>query len=232
MTPMPYTCDDFDAALPERLDGTLPADAAAAAEAHRAGCARCAALVADLEGLMSNARTMPDLAPSRDLWPAIAERIAPRMLELPARPAVRQASAAPWRRWAAAAALVAVSVGGTYVAMRPRGDSRSGGATLAEGPGQPRTPKPIAVSRPSAVETLSGEVRSLEDALAQRTGELDPKTVAVIQQSLQIIDRAISDARTALAADPSNPLLDEQLTRVLGKKVELMRRAVVLPART
>jgi hypothetical protein len=49
---------------------------------------------------------------------------------------------------------------------------------------------------------------------------------------LATIDRAIADARAALDADSSNVLLDRQLTRVLGKKVELMRRAALLPART
>jgi anti-sigma factor RsiW len=238
MTHPSFTCDDFDAALPDWLEGTLPPEPRVTAEAHRAGCARCAALVADLDRLMTDARALPELAPSHDLWPDIAERIAPRVLELPpsaapvaprgAMPAVAPA----WRRWAAAAALVTVSVGATYVAMRPRGGSRSGGATLAEVPGQPPAPRPIAVSRPPATETLAGEVQALEQALARRESELDPKTATVIRQSLSIIDRAIADARAALAADPSNVLLDQQLTRVLGKKVELMRRAAMLPART
>jgi len=88
------------------------------------------------------------------------------------------------------------------------------------------------VSHPSASETLSGELEELERALAQREPELDPKTAAVIRRSLATIDRAIADARAALDADSSNVLLDRQLTRVLGKKVELMRRAALLPART
>lgn len=243
MTPASFTCDDFEAALPAWLDGTLTSEDHATVEAHRDGCARCAALVADLHQLMSDARALPELTPSRDLWPDIAARIAPRVIEWPAgtstdapmgpRDALPARGGAPsWRRWAAAAALVVVSVGGTYLAMQSPVTSRSGGRLVVEGPGQPRPPRPIAVSHPSASETLSGELEELERALAQREPELDPKTAAVIRRSLATIDRAIADARAALDADSSNVLLDRQLTRVLGKKVELMRRAALLPART
>lgn len=235
MTSSPRPCDAFEATVAEWLDGTLAPEARAAADAHVGGCARCAALVADLERIMTDARALPELVPSRDLWPGIAERIAPPVLALPTGGAVAPARPAAWRRWAAAAALVVVSAGSTWWLMRPGvpgGDTRSGGATVAERPGQPRTPKPVVVSRPSPVETLSDEVQRLQQALAARERELDPKTVAVIEQSLAIIDRAIADAQAALAADPSNALLDQQLTRVLGRKVELMRRAAMLPAQT
>lgn len=234
MTAPTFTCDDFDAVLADRLEGGLSPDVRARADAHERGCARCAALVADLEGIMTDARALPARTPSRDLWPSIAERIAPRVLELPARlsDAAPSRQPAAWTRWAAAAALVAVSVGGTWGVMQWRAGAAPDAATIAAIPGQPTGPRPITVNRPSAEATLAGEVAGLEQALAQRERELDPKTVTVIQQSLAIIDRAIADARAALAADPSNPLLDQQLTRVLGKKVELMRRAAVLPART
>jgi anti-sigma factor RsiW len=233
MTLVPSPCDAFDAALPDALDGALTADARAAFDAHRATCERCAALASDLEVLMHNARHLPELAPSHDLWPGIAERIAPRVLDLPTRPAVAEAVVVAarsrlWPRVAAAAALVVVSVSGTVWFMR--GTTASTETSVAQGPGQPPRPRPTLVSRPSADETLSGEMRVLEEAVASRA--LDPATAEIVRRNLAIIDRAIADARTALEKDPANSLLDEQLTRVLGKKVELMRRAALLPSQT
>lgn len=237
MTPRSPACDAFDAALPAALDATLAPDDRAAFDAHRATCATCAALAADLEALMRDARALPDLSPPADLWPGIAARIAPRVLDLPARatsaPTTATAPSAPpaagWRRLAAAAALVAVSVGGTVLVMRGRAPVSP---DVAAGPGQPKVPRPVLASRPSGDETLSAEVQQLEQALDARAAELDPETAAIVRRNLDIIDRAIADARAALASDPANPLLDQQLTRVLGKKVELMRRAAMLPART
>ena len=90
-------------------------------EAHLSSCAGCAALVTDLRRIEAEARALPSLAPSRDLWDGIRARIDDRpgeeddkvvalRLHRP-RPAVR------WQAWmtraAAAVALVVLSSGAT-----------------------------------------------------------------------------------------------------------------------
>lgn len=222
----PDPCAAFDAALPDWLEGTLPPAARAAADAHLATCASCAARVASLDHPLPAARDLPAVLPTRDLWPGIDARIGPRVLALPTT-ADQRAAPAPWRRWAAAAALVAVSVGGTYLALRTRDTAASTGDLAATTSAGVTT-----VQRASGRETLAAEVQQLERALAERAPALEPTTAAAIRRSLAIIDRAIADARAALATDSANVLLDQQLTRVLGKKAELMRRAAMLPART
>lgn len=234
MTDPTFTCETFEAALPAWLDGTLAHDERERAERHRAGCAACAALVTDLEAIMTNARQLPDLEPSRDLWPDIEARIAPRVLELPAR-AATPAPALPLRRWLAAVALVTVSITGTWAVMRNRPGSAPAGE-VAGGPGQPRTPRPVLVAdgaaRPGAAATLAAELDALERIVADREHQLDPETVRIVRENLAIIDRAIDEARRAMATEPDDALLDEQFTRVLGRKVELMRQAALLPSRT
>lgn len=227
---VPDPCAAFDAAIPDWLEGTLPPAARASVDAHLATCAACAARVAALDDPMPDARVLPAVMPTRDLWPDIDARIATRVLALPTT-ADQRAALAPWRRWAAAAALVAVSVGGTYLAMRTR-DTAPPTGDLAADPRPTTSAGLTMVKRPSGRETLAAEVQQLERALAERAPALEPTTAAAIRRSLAIIDRAIADARAALAADSSNVLLDQQLTRVLGKKAELMRRAAMLPART
>ena len=95
---------------PERisayLDGELDEAERAAFELHRAGCARCAALADDLVRLTRAARALPDRAPPRELWPALAAALA-----------AEHSARVP--RWVLAfAAGVALTLGGTWILPR------------------------------------------------------------------------------------------------------------------
>lgn len=50
----------------------------------------------------------------------------------------------------------------------------------------------------------------------------------VIEKNLAIIDRAIRDAQSALAADPGNSYLNLHLAQEKRRKLELLRQAAVL----
>jgi hypothetical protein len=76
------------------------------------------------------------------------------------------------------------------------------------------------------------EIGKLRTIVRERRGQLDPKTVAVLEQSIAVIDSAIAQSRAALKKDPASGFLAEQLNRSLDKKVELLRTAALLPART
>jgi hypothetical protein len=76
------------------------------------------------------------------------------------------------------------------------------------------------------------EIVKLRQIVRQRRSELDPKTVAVLEQSIAVIDSAIAQSRAALAKDPASGFLATQLNHSLEKKVELLRTAALLPART
>jgi hypothetical protein len=85
----------------------------------------------------------------------------------------------------------------------------------------------------SDIETVYGrEIARLRQIIDQRRGTLDTATVGVIERNLVIIDQAIRESRAALARDPASALLNEQLNTALERKVELLRAAVLLPART
>jgi hypothetical protein len=64
-----------------------------------------------------------------------------------------------------------------------------------------------------------------------RRADLDPATIAVVENSLTTIDRAIADARAALARDAASAFLNEQLNRALEKKLGLLRTVAFLPPR-
>jgi hypothetical protein len=79
-------------------------------------------------------------------------------------------------------------------------------------------------------ETYDSEITTLRAALDARRGQLNPSTVAVIEQNLRVIDEAISQSRAALAKDPNSSLLNDQLDRTLAKKTGLLRAAALLPS--
>jgi hypothetical protein len=285
----PLDCDGFAAALADHLEGDAPVAMRAAVEAHAARCADCGRLLEDIGSIREEAAALPALAPSRDLWAGIAERIDAKVLPLE-RPAQRTSVVRRW--WArpavAAAALVlatagithlltrmryeapvpAVGVADTRVAVTPapvspapdsdaaraasarsstpdgaRGSSgraasapRLASAPQASGPSTPAAPAArLASAVPVMRETepvFDDEIAKLHRILASRRSQLDPKTVAVLEQSVAVIDSAIAQSRAALARDPASGFLATQLNHSLEKKVELLRTAALLPART
>jgi hypothetical protein len=78
------------------------------------------------------------------------------------------------------------------------------------------------------VQSYDDAIRELEAGLEASRPHLDPATVAVVEQNLQIIDSAIAEARSALANDPANAWLHRHLDDTLMRKVDLLRRAATL----
>lgn len=79
-------------------------------------------------------------------------------------------------------------------------------------------------------KTYDSEIASLHTTLENRRSQLNPATVAIIEQNLSVIDEAIRQSKAALARDPNSRLLNDQLDRTLAKKTGLLRAAVLLPA--
>jgi len=78
--------------------------------------------------------------------------------------------------------------------------------------------------------TYDSEITTLHVALEARRGQLNPATVAIIEQNLRVIDDAINQSRAALAKDPNSRLLNDQLDRTLATKTSLLRAAALLPS--
>ena len=76
------------------------------------------------------------------------------------------------------------------------------------------------------------EIAKLRTIVKSRRSALDPATIAVLEQSIAVIDSAIAQSRSALMKDPASGFLANQLNHSLEKKVELLRTAAMLPART
>jgi len=244
-------CNELESLLPVYLEGDLDAALSRAVRRHVEGCARCAELLNEVAAIVSDARDLPPLTPSRDLWPEIDARIQADVVPLAARQSGRASVMERVRpRWwtggggggvrlaGAAAALVLATAGITYVATT-RADavrtvaatSIGGGSTGASGAGGTGTAVRNA-SNSSSEQLYDREIAQLQTIVAERRSLLDSTTIAVIQRNLVIIDSAIAESRAALAADPNSRFLNDQLNSVLDQKVELLRTAALLPART
>lgn len=126
------SCDEILELLSARLDGTLSQAEEAELEAHLSGCAGCAALARDLEGLHS---VMPSLVaePPPALLQGVMDQIktGPKaLLPFPDEEARRHRHQR--RNWGAVAAVLAVAVLG---AATLRLSAPSGGESMAGGGG-------------------------------------------------------------------------------------------------
>jgi hypothetical protein len=121
---------------------------------------------------------------------------------------------------AASIALVLLSGGGAWLALKPDV------VAVTPAPSPPITPI-TAVSWPSRTDKAVAE---LQEALARNESRLDTATVRVVRQNLAVIDRAIAEARSALEADPASTYLNLHLANTMRRKVELLRRVNAIAA--
>jgi hypothetical protein len=147
-----------------------------------------------------------DIRPPRDLWAGIESTIAPA--ERPDR--LRLAEHRWWPRHytrlaAAAVLLIALSSGLTALIMRRL---ESGGPRFA---------------KVQAEYTAAGT--DLTRRIASGPGALSPRTLAIVQRNLQIIDAAIREAEKALAHDPGNASLERMLWARYQQRIDLLERA-------
>lgn len=117
----------------------------------------------------------------------------------------------------------------------PRSGARPAASRPAERAGAvlvSRTPNAGHIMQTEVEPVYDREIVKLRAIMRDRRSQLDPSTIAVLEQSLAVIDSAIAQSRAALARDPASGFLATQLNHSLEKKVELLRTAALLPART
>jgi anti-sigma factor RsiW len=215
------------ARLSDYLDDELSSDERTAVDGHVAGCAECRRTLEDLRQVIATAATLSPLAPRVDLWDGIAERLF--SFTLP--------------ELAAASLLIAALSGGAATLLLRRSDAgqarQAGNQAPAHGEnsGTPRHASAVSL-QPDAISVVpaigyadaqyDAAVTDLERALQNGRGRLDQTTVAVVEENLAIIDRAIAEARSALGADPSNGYLSGHLMEARRRKLDLLRRAAEL----
>src|SRR5712664_2998297 len=207
--------------LSEYLDGELGVADARALEAHLASCGDCRATLEELRRVVARARALDDRPPGADLWPEVAARIglSPLAQRVGARTAGRSG-----RRLSFTVPQLLFSSSAAWVLLR---QPALAPATAATEPTTIMT-NVTNVGTYEASPRYAAAVADLERLLAQHRSRLDTTTVRVIEKNLGIIDRAIRDAQSALAADPANAYLNQHLAQAMRRKLELLRQAATL----
>jgi hypothetical protein len=192
---------------------------------------------------VARAQTLTPVAPSPELWTAVASRISSGA---GARPVTGQFGAR--RRFVftwpelVAASIVLVLVSG-LMAMRFATKGLSNTTAGVQPPRETASPADTGVSsgrgvgQTGSVDIVPASfddseydqaVTDLQRALQSGRGQLDPVTVRVVEDNLAIIDQAVEDARRALAADPANADLGGYLLETRRRKLDLLRHAAAL----
>ena len=141
------------------------------------------------------------------------------------------ASRAPVQTRGVASGPVAVA---PPIGLLPGSGSSAPGSTAVT-PSAPVTALPPAPQRMTQTESpaiaadfgvarYDATINELQAALQASRSRLDPHTVQIVEQNLALIDKAIADARAALAADPASPYLNAHLASTMRRKVALLRR--------
>ncbi len=209
--------------LSDYIDGELSDSDAGSLVLHLEQCEECSATVEQLRAVVSRAADLEDTAPEADLWAGISSRIKQTATEETKVVEIRRVSFSVPQLLAAGIILSFVSAGSVWVALSGNGEvaphivaeapaTGGGGVLLAsfDDPG------------------YDAAVAELERVLRAGRDRLDPATVAVLEQSLETIDGAISEAREALQNDPTNFYLSEHLSATMNQKVRLLRQAARL----
>ncbi len=244
---MPLDCAAFEARLADYLEGDLPPALRAAADAHRAACPACAALVADLDAIRDEAARLPELRPSRDLWEGIAARIEAPVVPIAAVERRRAAGPSwlhrPWVAAAAALVLVASTAAVTYTvtAGRMGGAGASGPAPVAAAPAATPTAAldttgaaapagttppaaPVVAAAPSATADASATAieRPAPQGAARGAGRLAANGPAPAGAS--IYDQEIAELRSLLNQRRAG--LDTTTVRVLEQNLAIIDQAI------
>jgi hypothetical protein len=200
-------CVEIRPRLEDYADDLLPVAERAGVDGHLAGCESCRLMLEEMRKLGELTAALPrDIRPPRDLWAGIEAVIAPA--ERPDRHRLAE------RRWwerdyarlaAAAILLIALSSGLTALIMR---QLDSGGDRFTK----------VQAEYTAASTDLTRRISS-------GPGALSPRTLAIVQRNLQIIDAAIREAEQALARDPGNAGLERMLWTRYQQRIDLLERA-------
>ena len=233
MTNSDMTCEAFDNALPDYLEGTLDGSLRASVERHLRECVRCAGLVRDLENIRDEAASLPDLVPARDLWTGIEARITAPVIPLTARPE-RQRRLVPAWIGIAAAALIVSTAGVTYLltarSMRTGSDGRVAVITPATNsvtPGATTEPaesvgasgsQGIPDQSATRVQTSTTPSRSGVPATLVSQDQSEPaQSDAIYSREIEMLQNIVKQRKTQL---------DSSTVAVIQKNLEIIDAAI------
>ena len=213
-------CDRHADALAALVDDALDPRDRGPLDDHLAGCAACRDLLADLREIRSLAAALEPIEPPARVRRAVRRRIAAAERDETPRRSIG------WRHgWSLRGAALA-------------GAAAMAGAVLLIGPTDFTLPPPSNEPAGPAREAVAAALEQIErphaDAireLEQRIGTGAPIPAAAreaLTRNLAVVDDAIAESRSAVAADPGAAVPRERLQAGLAHKLTLLRTMAAL----
>ena len=204
--------------ISEYMDGALGPDRESELRVHLEGCRDCRELTGDFAAIVRGAKGLVSLEPSSAVWPRVAAGVREALQEAPA-------SAREKRRWpgsfwslaglryATAATLVLVAVGGFLVWQKPwstAGPSKDGsvGFTLAK--------------LQEAQRYYEKAIQALNEAVRSQEGGMDARLAEVFNRNLTAMDETIQACRQIIRQDPDNMTARAYLLSAYREKVNFL----------
>lgn len=216
--PPESACDRHADALAALVDDALDARERAPLDEHLAGCATCRDLLADLREIRSLAATLEPIEPPARVWHDVRRRVAAEERDETTRRSIG------WRlRWPlAGGALAGAAAAGVVLVMGPT-DFAPPPSNDPAGPAQ----EAVAAALEQIERPHADAIRELEQRI--ETGAPIPIAAReVLTRNLAVVDDAIAESRSAVAANPSATIPRERLRAGLAHKLTLLRTMAAL----
>ena len=210
------TCKECLDRLDALADDELVVAERATVVQHLEQCTACQGEWQRTTRLLHLASELTDeIEPVRELWPGIAERLAPqtaRVVELPRRNRLYPVLAA-----AAVALLSLASVLFVHHSLRPAEVAES--SLSNEGQAAAVQAAYLGIDR-----DLAAARENLRQALDARREHIQPATMAVVAENLAIIEDSIVRIAQALEEEPGNPELNRMLLAACRSELRLLQQ--------
>lgn len=185
---MTMTCEQFEARLPDYLEGDLQGDERDAFARHADSCLHCEPILNDIKAIVAGAGALGPIEPSRDLWSGIESRIGATVVPIGAR-----RSSPLMRGLAAAVVLIAATAGITYqltVSRHPAAPSvaaNQSSLTAARAVGSTPAQVLAVVPESSAVPDVAPRLTRAADIAPASAG---PPNVRAVRNSTRALNTA------------------------------------------
>jgi hypothetical protein len=238
-------CEQVEVLVGARLDGSLDLRDRGLMDAHIAGCSDCRAMLSDIERLVADARVLPPLSPSHDLWRDVEAKLGAQDTVVEDSAPVQslegfrqRRESVPWRMLAAAAVLlVAVTAGVTWNIARvdssddttprvasvqqttpddPQAQSTGGKNAVTPDPADSRVPaRNVSAVAPVTRDSFELRRAALE---AQYVASSAEEVDAIYEREIVALRRIVDDRFTEL---------DSVTVAELRKNLDIIDRAII-----
>lgn len=215
------SCQDYEIALGDYVDGALDQRSHIEVEAHLASCERCRAVVADFAAIRQAALSLEPERPPAHVWTKLSAAFE----------AEQRSSFHGWGfSWqqSLAASLVTLTLVaslawlGKELAPINSSSARVAAATTTQEPASVKAEFDLAEAQ------YTSAIEGLESITEREQSALDMETADVLKANLTVIDGAITESRAALQTEPDNPAAQDSLFDALRSKLELLQDVVAL----